>query len=193
MVSPRNIRLILAILVMTATIGIVVAIFLKGSKPAPPEPVPQQLPRNIDVALHNARFTEMHDGTIVWVLLAERAEYDKRGEITYLAGIRMDFIKQHSSGTISLTAAKGEYSSKSKNVKLRGKVHVVTESGASFDSESLDYQASNDCFISTDPVMFRHQRISLTAQGIELDRNDQVVHFKKAVDAVVSGLQEKKR
>src|SRR6266567_8100462 len=119
MVSPRNIRLILAILVMTATIGIVAVIFQKGSKPAPPEPVPQQLPRNIDVALHKARFTEMHEGKVVWVLVAEVAEYDKSGEIAYLTGIHMDFIKMQSSGTVTLTAANGEYSTKSRNVKLR--------------------------------------------------------------------------
>lgn len=193
MVSPRNIRLLLAILIITATIGIVAAIFQKGSKPAPPEPVPRQLPRNIDVALHNARFTEMHDGSVVWVLVAERAEYDKSGEIAYLSGIHMDFMKKQSSGTITLTAAKGEYSSKSRNVKLRGKVHVVTGSGASFHSESLDYQASRSRFITADPITFRHQRITLTARGMELDRNDQVAHFRNAVDAVVGGVHAKQR
>jgi LPS export ABC transporter protein LptC len=191
MVSPRNIRLLLAILVITATIGIVAAIFQKGSKPVPPEPVSRQLPRNIDVALHNARFTEMHDGTVVWVLVAERAEYDKSGEIAYLSGLRMDFMKNQSSVPIRLTAAKGEYSSKSRNVKLRGKVHVVTGSGASFNSESLDYQASRSRFITAAPITFRHQRISLNARGMELGRIDQVAHFNKAVDAVVEALPSK--
>jgi len=191
MVSPRNIRLILAILVMTATIGIVAAIFQKGSKSAPPEPVSQQLPRNIDVALQTARFTEMHGGDVVWVLVAEEAEYDKSGEVAYLAGIQMDFLKSKTGGTIRLTAAKGEFSTKSRNVKLRGKVHVKTESGASFESESLDYQAASSRFITADPVRFRHQRLLLTARGMELDRNDQVAHFKKTVDAVVGGAQAK--
>ena len=68
MVSPRNIRLALAILVVTATIGIVAAIFQKGSSPAPPEQVSQQLPKNIDVALRNARFSESKDGKAIWSL-----------------------------------------------------------------------------------------------------------------------------
>lgn len=187
MVSPRNIRLILAILVMMATIGIVAAILQKGSQPAPPEPVPQQLPRNIDVALRNARFSEMQDGNVVWILKAERAEYDKDGNTAYLSGIRMDFFKGKSSGTITLTASKGEYSTKSRNVRLRGKVHVITETGASFDSESLDYQAARSRFRTSDPIRFRHQRISLTARGMELDRNDQVAHFNKEIQAVVVG------
>jgi LPS export ABC transporter protein LptC len=176
---------------MTATIGIVAAIFQKGSKSAPPEPVSQQLPRNIDVALQSARFTEMHGGDVVWVLVAEGAEYDKSGEVAYLTGIQMDFLKNKTGGTIRLTAAKGEFSTKSRNVKLRGKVQVKTESGASFESESLDYLAASSRFITADPVRFRHQRLLLTARGMELDRIDQVAHFKKTVDAVVGGAQAK--
>jgi len=189
MVSPRNIRLILAILVMMAAIGIVAAIFQKDSKPAPPEPVPQQLPRNIDVALRNARFSEMQDGNVVWILKAERAEYDKNGNTAYLSGIHMNFLKGKTTGAITLTASRGEYSTKSRNVKLRGKVHVTTESGASFDSESLDYHAARSRFTTSDTIRFRHQRMSLTARGMELDRNDQVARFNKAIEAVVGGMK----
>ena len=185
MVSPRNIRLALAILVMAATIGIVAAIFQKGSRPAPPEPVPQQLPREIDAALHDARFTEVRSGKVVWVLVAERAEYDKRGGTAYLTGIRMDFAGSRSKGNTTLTAAKGEYSIENRNVKLRGKVHVVSESGAVFDSESLDYLASRSRFTTTEPVMFRQQRMALTARGMELDVKEQQVRFNKAIDATV--------
>ena len=188
MVSPRNIRLALAILVMAATIGIVSAIFQKGSRPVPPEPVAQQLPRKIDAALYNARFTEVRSGKVVWVLVAERAEYDKSGETAYLSGIRMDFSGSRSSGNTTLTAAKGEYSLESRNVKLRGKVHVVTESGAVFDSEALDYLASRSRFITNEQVMFRQQRMALTATGIELDVKEQKAHFNKAVDATVAGM-----
>src|SRR5450631_704461 len=177
MVSPRNIRLALAILVVTATIGIVAVIFQKGSSPAPPEQVSRQLPLNIDVALRNARFSESRDGRIVWSLVADRAEYDKTGEMAYLDRIRMEFVRRDSVGKITVVAAKGTYSTKTRNVGLRGKVHVATESGALFDTESLDYLGSRSCFSTTDPVSFRQQRIALTARGMTLSVDDQVAHF----------------
>jgi len=188
MVSSGNIRLVLAILVATTIIGIVAAISLKGSKRAPSEPVLQQLPQHIDVALHKARFTEMRAGTAVWELVAERAEYDKSGDSASLSGIRMVFAKTGSEGAITVTAAHGEYSSKSRNVKLWGKVHVTTEAGARFDTESIDYLAALSQFRTTEPVTFRHLRMALAAQGMELNVKDQKVRFFKAIDATVAGL-----
>ena len=152
MVSPRNIRFALALLVTTAIVGIVAAISLKGFRTTPPEPVSQQLPQNIDVALQKARFTEMRDGITVWELVAERAEYDKTGEVVYLSDIHMVYAKSRTNGAITLTAAKGEYSSASKNIRLRGKVHVVTESGMVFDTETLDYLATPSLFRTADRV-----------------------------------------
>jgi LPS export ABC transporter protein LptC len=191
MVSPRNIRLALAILVVTATIGIVAAIIQKGSSPAPPVQVSQQLPLNVDVALRNARFSESRDGRTVWTMVSERAEYDKSGEMAYLDGIRMEFDRSGSAGKITVTAAKGTYSTKTRNVSLRGKVHVFTESGAFFDTESLNYQAPQAHFSTTDTVSFRQQRITLTARGMTLGVDDQVAHFSNSVDAVVAVMKSR--
>lgn len=185
MVSSVKIRILLAILVITAIVGIVVAISLKGSRRAPMEPVHLQLPQNIDVAMHNARFAEMRNGMIVWELVAERAEYDKSGEVAYLSNIRMEFAKTRTADAITVTAAKGEYSSKSNNVKLRGKVHVTTEASASFDTESIDYLAAKSLFRTSESVTFHHQRLALSAQGMELNVKDQKAMFHKAIDATL--------
>jgi LPS export ABC transporter protein LptC len=191
MVSPRKIRLVLAIIVVTATIGIVAAISQKGSKSIPPEPVPQHIPKNIDLALQNARFTEMRGGKVVWVLVAERAEYDKDGEVATLTGIKMDFEKTPTAGSVAVTAASGSYSDKSKVVKLRGKVRLVTEDGAVFETESIDYFADSSSFIAKTPVKFKHQRLGLTAHGMELDVRSQKANFHKPVDAVIDGQQHR--
>lgn len=185
MVSSRNIRFALALLVTTAIIGIVIAISLKGFHTNSQAPVSQQLPQNIDVALHNARFTEMRDSITVWELVAGRAEYDKTGDIAYLSDVQMVFAKTRKNGKVTLTASKGEYSTASKNVRLRGKVHVVTESGMVFDTESLDYLAVSSLFSTAERVVFHHERLSLTAIGMQLNLKSEKTHFYKSIDAVV--------
>ncbi len=185
MVTPRNIRYALALLVTTAIIGIVAAISFKGSRTAPPEPVSKQLPQNIDVSLNNARFTEMRDGVAVWELIASRADYDKGGDNAFLADVKMLFTKSRSNGAITVTASRGEYISASKNVRLWGKVHVVTESGISFDSESLDYLAGPSQFRTNERVEFKHERLSLIATGMELDVKTEKSRFFKTIEAVV--------
>jgi len=189
MVSPRNIRFALALLVTAAIVGIVAAISLKGFRTTSPAPVSQQLPQNIDVALQNARFTEMRDGTTVWELVAKRAEYDKTGEVAYLSDIRMVYAKTRSNGSITLTATRGEYSNASRNIRLRGKVHVVTESGMVFDTDSLDYLAESSLFRTAERVDFHQERLSLAAIGMELYAKTETSRFFKPVDAVVEGVQ----
>jgi len=60
-----------------------------------------------------------------------------------------------------------------------------------FDTRSLDYQASPSRFKTADAVTFRQQRMTLNAQGMELDVDKQEVRFLSAVSATVSGLQRK--
>ncbi len=189
MVSSRNIRLALAVLVVTAVIGIVTVIFQKGSKSVSPEPVSQQLPQNIDVALDKARFSEMRAGKVAWELVAERAHYDRGGDVVYLTGIRMEFAKTRSAGSIVVTGDSGEYFVKQRNVKLRGRVRAVTENGASFETESIQYLAGRSSFSCTEQVIFRHQRMKLTANGVELDVKSQVARFQQPIEATVAGLQ----
>ena len=179
----------MAILVISAIIGIVAAITLKSSHQAAlPEPSSRQLPQNIDMAIHDACFYEVREGTTVWELVAKKAEYDKRGDIAYLTDIHMKFAKTPSAGALTVTAVKGTYSNKSRNVALRGKVHVVTETGVSFDTETIDYLAAHSQFRTEDVVTCRQQRLTLTARGMELDVASQKARFLKDVDARVAGL-----
>ena len=190
MVSPVFIRPALVILVITAIICIVIAISRNGSnQSAPVQSAFQELPQNIDLALKRAHFSEMKDGSIVWELVAERVEYDKSGEIAHLTGgIRMDFARSRAHGAIKVTADSGEYRSNSKNIKLRGKVRVLTEDGASFDTDSIDYTAAVSQLKTADAVAFRQERLTLNATGLEIDTKDQKTRFLKLVDATLAGV-----
>jgi LPS export ABC transporter protein LptC len=189
MVSTGKIRFAIAILVISAIIGIVAAITLKGSHQAAiPEPSSRQLPHNIDMAIDNACFYEVRRGKTVWELVAKKAEYDKNGDIAYLSDIRMKFAKTASSGALTVTAAKGTYFNKSRDVALRGMVHMATESGLILDTETIDYLAAHSQFRTSDEVTCRQQRLMLTARGLELDVASQNARFLKDVDARVAGL-----
>ena len=173
-------------------VGIVAAIFLKGPRTPLPGPVSQQLPRNIDVALNNARFNEIRDGVPVWELVADRAEYDKSGEVAHLATIRMTYVKSGGSGPITVTADKGDYFSSTRNVHLQGNVHIETGSGMVMDTDALDYVAEQSTFRTKSRVVIRHERLSLQASGMELNAKNETTRFPAAVDAVIEGLQQLK-
>jgi len=186
MVLPVYIRPLLALLVMAVIIGIAVVVFRNGSQESKPvPPANQQLPQNIDIALKKARFSEIQDTLLVWELIAGRADYDKSGETAYLKEIRMEFQKTPSQGAITVTADSGEYYSAKKDIHLKGNVHVVTEEGAHFDTDSIFYKGALDQFTTKAPVVFRQQRIQLTAVGMDLGVKSQKAHFKSAVAASI--------
>ena len=190
MVSPVLIRPALVILVTTAIICIVIAISRNGSNHSTPVPSAfQELPQNIDIALKQARFSEMKEGSVAWELVAEKVEYDKSGEIAHLTGgIGMDFFGSKTRGAVKVTADSGEYLINNKNITLRGKVHLLTEDGASFDTDSIDYTAAISQFKTADAVTFRQERLTLRATGMEMDVKDQQARFIKLVDATVAGV-----
>jgi LPS export ABC transporter protein LptC len=188
MVSPVFIKPLLAVVVTTAFIGIVAAIYRNDSHDRlPVQSALQKLPRNIDIALKKARFSEMRDGSVVWELVAENVEYDKRGEVAHLSGIRMDFVRSGTYGAIAVTAERGKYFSNNNNIQLSGKVHVETENGIVFDTDSIEYKALESRFKTADKVLFRQQRLTLAAVGLELDVKEQRARFKNVVDATVAG------
>lgn len=185
MVSLRNIRFALALLVAAAIIGIVSAISFKGFHTVPQEQAPKQLPQNIDVVLNKASFKDIRDGVTVWELLAERTEYDKTGAVAYLTDVHMTFAKSRKNGKIIVTASKGEYDNINRNVHLKGNVHMVTEAGMVFDTDSLDYLAGPSIFRTAERVDFHQERLSLAAIGMELDVKAEKSRFFKMIDAVV--------
>lgn len=189
MVSPVIIRSVLAVLVAAAFIGIAALVFRSGSNDRGAEPKAlQQLPENIDIALKKARFSEIRDGSVVWELVAERVEYDKNGEVAHLGDIRMDFARSGTAGALTVTASQGDYFSASRDVRLRGRVHVETENGVIFDTESIDYQALKSRLKTADQVTFQQQRLTLRAMGMEMDVKNQRARFFSRIDARVAGV-----
>ncbi len=186
MVSSVYIRPLLALLVMAAIIGLAAVVLRNGSHgTVPVRSANQQLPHNIDVALKKARFSEIQDGLIAWELVAERVDYDKGGDMAYLSGVRMEFRNTGEHGAVTVTADSGEYSSLAKNVRLNGHIHVVTEDGASFKTDSIAYAGAIDQFSTTAQVFFQQKRLQLTAIGMDLGVKSQRAHFHSAVDASI--------
>ncbi len=186
MVSPAYIKPLLALLVVAAIIGIATVVLRNdSSESAPAHSANQPLPHNIDVVLKKARFSEIQDGLVVWELDAEQADYDKKGDTAYLSDIRMVFPHAKSHGAVTVTADYGEYSTSTKNIRLNGHVHAVTEAGARFTTSSIIYTGATDQFSTTYPVVFRQQRLLLNAVGMDFGVENQQARFYSLVDAAV--------
>ncbi|MDD2852819.1 MAG: LPS export ABC transporter periplasmic protein LptC [Desulfuromonadaceae bacterium] len=186
MVLPAYIKPVLALLVIAAIAAIAAAVFRDGSgETTAVRPSVQSLPRNIDVSLKRARFSELQDGVVKWELFAEQADYGKASEVAYLSDIKMEFQHTGSHGAVTVTANKGQYATASRDVLLTGDINAVTEDGAHFSTDSLLFSGAAALFSTADPVTFRQQRLQLTATGMDFGVDNQLARFRSSVAASI--------
>ena len=71
---------------------------------------------------------------------------------------------------------------------MRGNVHVLTDDGVRFDTETIDYTAAISQFKTKNAVTFNQERLSINAKGMEMDVKVQKARFFSLVDATVVGV-----
>ena len=193
MISRRNVRQILAFLVVAAVAGIVAVIVIKSARRPALQPVQQvqTASQSPEIVMGNVTFNELSGGIPLWELVASRAEYDKSGEKALLDGLRMTYFRSRSAGDIFVEASKGTYGTASRNVLLEGAVLVETESGMELATDELHYDAAAATFTANRPVSFNQGRLRLKAGSMVLSVQDQQVKFRGKVDATIETLAEK--
>jgi lipopolysaccharide export system protein LptC len=167
MIDPGKIRQILAIAIIAAIVAIAGAIALKAYRGMRSGPLLPSLPKNIDVSLQKIHYTETKDGKKKWDLVADKAEFDKVGDVIRLTGIRLEVALGGKTGTIVLTSDRGDYFTKSKNVDLVGNVAAKSASGMDFTTARASYLAGRSLIRTADPVRFSDGSLKLQGTGME--------------------------
>jgi lipopolysaccharide export system protein LptC len=167
MIDSGKIRQILAIAIIAAILAIAGAIALKAYRGMRSGPVLPSLPKNIDVSLKKIHYTETKDGVKKWDLVADKAEFDRVGDVVRLAGIRLEVAAGGKTGDIVLTSDRGDYFTKSKNVDLVGNVTAKSGSGMEFVTDRASYLAAKSLIRTVDPVRFSDGSMKVQGTGME--------------------------
>ena len=166
MTKSNKIRQLLALFVVVASLSLV-AIVLKVYRGRVTEGLLRKLPKNIDVSLQKIHFTETGDEMKKWDLIADKADYDKKGEVTHLTGVRLVVAGDSAMGDITLTAHRADYHNISKDVTLNGDVVAKSASGMEFTTSSATYIAARSVITTSSPVRFTDGRLTLEGVGME--------------------------
>jgi LPS export ABC transporter protein LptC len=167
MIKLSKIRQLLALVIIAAVLALAAAIALKAYRGLRSGPVLPSLPKNIDVSLQKIHYTETKDGVKKWDLLADKAEYDKAGEIVRLTGIRLEVALAGKTGGIVLTSERADYHSRTRDVELIGNVVAKSESGMQFTTGRIAYIAAHSMLKTADRVKFND--VSLAVEGIGME------------------------
>jgi len=167
MIKSNKIRQLLALFVVAATLSVVAAIAVKLYRGRMTAELLRKLPKNIEVSLQKIHFTETRDGMKKWDLVADKADYDKKGEITHLTGVRLVVTGDHATGDIVLTAPKADFHNISKDVKMNGNILAKSASGMEFTATDATYVAARALIMSSGPVSFTDGKLKLEGIGME--------------------------
>ena len=167
MTKSNKIRQLLALFVVVASLSITAAIVLKVYWGKGTEGLLRKLPQNIDVSLQKIHFTETGDEKKKWDLVADKAEYDKKRELTHLTGVRLVVTGSHATGEITLTAPVANYHNISKDVTLDGPVEAKSASGMEFATSNVTYNAARSLITTSSRVRFTDGKLTLEGVGME--------------------------
>lgn len=186
MPSNRQIRQILAVVIVAASVAILGTIVVKNFTSETPELPASKKSPEVDMSMSKLRFSEMRDDSKQWELVAEKADYDKDSGKVKLSGLRLETFENKTGGVI-VTSRYGNYLESERLVKMQEKVHAVTRKGMVFDTEYVEYRAASGVIKTDRPVRVADGRLTLRATGMELSLNDEKVSFLSQIDATVEG------
>ncbi len=179
----NKIRQLLALVIVVASIYLVVVIVLKVNRGKGTAAVVPPLAKNVDVSLQKIHYTETKQGVKQWDLVADKVEYDKGREIAHLAGIRLVVVGNRQTGDITLTADRGEFSNKTRDVHLAGNVIARSVSGMEFTTSQAAYRAASSMIESPARVRFTDGKLILEGVGMELKTVTKNVRILRDVTA----------
>lgn len=98
----------------------------------------------------------------------------KEGEEMHLQGVEVVFqyMAHGKEGTSRITADESIYTPTLQKAVFRGNVHVVTEDGFAFDTQSLIYRGDKNLARTEDPVRFQRKDLSGSATGVIYDARE---------------------
>jgi LPS export ABC transporter protein LptC len=184
MINPVKIRQILALVIITATLALAGAIALKAYRGMRSGPILPSLPKNIDVSLQKIHYTETKGGAKKWDLVADKGEYDKVKDMILLTGLRLDVAVAGKTGEIVLTADRGGYHTRSKDVDLIGNVVAKSASGLEFTTGQAAYAAARSLIHTTDRVKFTDGSLTVEGRGMEFLVEAKKIKIMRDVTAV---------
>jgi len=167
MTKSNKIRQLLALFVILASLSLVTIIVIKIYKGRVTKQLLRKLPKNIDVSLKKIHFTETREGIKKWDLVADKAEFNKKMEVTHLTGVHLTIAAGGKMGDITLTAPRADYHNITRDVRLDGKVIAKSSSGMEFTLENAEYIAARSVIVSSGRVRFTDGKLTMEGVGME--------------------------
>lgn len=180
----NNIKRLFGAAALVAVILVAATVLLRLQSETAPKLSVRKLPLQVDISLEKFHYTETKQGVKRWELSAERAEYNKKADITSLTGVKLMVAGGGKAGALTITADRAEYNNGTRNVTLTGNVRGASEKGFSFSTPRVSYVAARSQLETEERVRFADAGSELEGVGMVFHTQTRRFELKKDVSAV---------
>ncbi|GFO65552.1 LPS export ABC transporter periplasmic protein LptC [Geomonas paludis] len=180
----NNFKRFLGILAVVASLLVIATIVFRMQQEVAPKLSVRKLPLQVDVSLQNFHYTETKQGIKRWELSAERADYNKQADISYLSRVRMVVHGAGGLGELVITADRGEYRNGTRDIALVGNVQGKSSKGYGFSAPRVNYVAARSMLQTSERVRLTDIGSELEGTGMEYYTQTRKFRLLKDVSAV---------
>lgn len=180
----NNFKRFLGILAVVASLLVIATIVFRMQQEVAPKLSVRKLPLQVDVSLKNFHYTETKQGLKHWELTAERADYNKQADITYLSGVEMLVHGKGGLGDLRITSQRAEYHNATRDIALIGNVQCKSAKGYGFSAPRVNYVAARTLLETSDRVRLTDIGSELEGTGMEYYTQTRKFRLFKDVSAV---------
>ncbi|MGA2026385.1 MAG: LPS export ABC transporter periplasmic protein LptC [Syntrophobacteraceae bacterium] len=162
MISKGKLAQFFVIMIIVALSLVLVAGIWKGKSRPVQQDAQQACPADAEMKLTDMEFTEMQEGKRFWTLCASEAKYFQDQQKTLLQKVHLTLYLEKTGEEISLDSREGVLHAGSKDIELRGNIHVTLPRDYVLTTETAHYTHSSRIVESGDPV-------HISGPGLELD------------------------
>lgn len=172
----RSMRLLLPI----AALGVVVILMAWKSDNNPVTAVPREeiSPQTVSQnELIKPKFQSEDSNGQPYSITADKATQNAEDMNTVFLHKPVADINLKSGGSISMTAANGEYKQEQKGLTLDGQVEVQNNEGYKIQTERMNVDVTGQIITSDSPVTGTGPQADITASGMNVNGNSKIVIF----------------
>jgi LPS export ABC transporter protein LptC len=180
----NNFKRFLGVLAVAASLLVIATILFRMQQEVAPMLSVRKLPVQVDVSLQKFHYTETKQGIKRWELSADRADYNKKVDISYLTGVKLLVHGSGGGGDLQITAQRAEYHNETRDIALIGNVQAKSTKGYGFSAPRVDYVAARSLLKSSERVKVSDVGSELEGTGMEYYTQTRKFRLLKDVSAV---------
>ena len=180
----NNFKRFLGVLAVVASLMVIATIVFRMQREVAPKLSVRKLPLQVDISLQKFHYTETKQGVKRWELTAERADYNKKADISYLSGVSFVVLGNGGVGDLVVTAKRAEYHNGTRDIALIGDVVGKSDKGYGFSAPRVEYVAARSLLKTSERVRLTDIGSELEGTGMEFQTQTRRFRLMKDVSAV---------